>query len=231
MAAVGFYESRSGAGSRGDSRSEIVEARRRRRMGARKHRRYLNSILANVAVDHLEELSQSEIEFQEEEFPDFNDRKSYFSSADSQFRKGEEGGSALLENDSNNRKEHKISECETLRKRLTKNTRKLILRSCNDSKFFRELEDTLICFKLHSTLVDPTTFELASFSAEDNKIVIDEFDSFQRFLVHRICKFHDLTSKSSTSKDCSGKFVEITRPASDRVGTHHKRKIFDVICS
>uniref|UniRef100_A0A7S4DEC3 Uncharacterized protein n=1 Tax=Lotharella globosa TaxID=91324 RepID=A0A7S4DEC3_9EUKA len=73
--AMGFYENSRPFSMGVQNRSNIVE-RRRRRMGARKHRRYLNSILATH--DRLAELSQSEVEFEEEQFPDFNEYKSYF---------------------------------------------------------------------------------------------------------------------------------------------------------
>uniref|UniRef100_A0A7S4DEE1 Uncharacterized protein n=1 Tax=Lotharella globosa TaxID=91324 RepID=A0A7S4DEE1_9EUKA len=142
--AMGFYENSRPFSMGVQNRSNIVE-RRRRRMGARKHRRYLNSILATH--DRLAELSQSEVEFEEEQFPDFNEYKSYFVPG-KELRDAEE----VLKNDDDERKAQKKPSgarvITALKKRLSKNTRKLLLRSCTDSKFFIELESTLVSFKV-----------------------------------------------------------------------------------
>jgi len=68
MATLGFFE-RSRFHNNEQHRRDFAERRHRRRMGARKQRRYLNSIL--LMGDRLAagELSQSEVECEEEEFP------------------------------------------------------------------------------------------------------------------------------------------------------------------
>jgi len=118
--------------------------------------------------------------------------------------------------DDDEQKTRKPSEARvvaSLKKRLSKNTRKLLLRSCSDSKFFSELESTLISFKVRIGLLmqdendwvfqmkqkidEPTTFQNPKFSGiQSETMTVVGFDSYQRFLLHRIAKFHDLRAKS-----------------------------------
>jgi len=224
--ALGFFDRSSALGAVDGARTSIVERRRRRRLGARKQRRYLNSlILMNDAL--AGDFSQSEIECEEEEFPDFNDWKGYFTSSDSAFRKGEV---SLQPGTSDTKSSPRFSEAnfiESLKKRLSKNTRRLITRSCGDSKFFRELEDVIVAFKkCEASLLKPTTFGIPKIREGDaDTIIFNGFDGFQRFLLHRIAKFHDVQSKSVVGE--KGKLVELKRPGS--VKEHHSYRILWVL--
>jgi len=222
-------------------------------MGARKQRRYLNSIL--LMGDRLAagELSQSEVECEEEEFPDFNDWKGFFSSASPEFVNGEKG--AALEsyrtNSKGQDKKEKSSEGDIiamLKKRLSKSTRRLIVRSCTDSKFFQEFEEHVVAFKLGNEKTEkPTTFEEPDRREEEDqghcnphlkvgekrrKLMFKEFDSFQRFLAHRIAKFHDVQSESIAIMGCKGmKNLELSLPMSTEGEQHHKYRILEVLAN
>jgi len=50
----------------------------------------------------------------------------------------------------------------------------------------------------------PTTFTLLEDPASKDIIAFKQFDSFQRFLAHRVAKFHDLQSKSKLRKKPEG---------------------------
>ncbi|GAB5361234.1 hypothetical protein AAMO2058_000696000 [Amorphochlora amoebiformis] len=245
-----------------NNNSSIVENRRRRRMGARKQRRYMNSIL--LMQDRLAgDFSQSEVECEEEEFPDFNDQKDYFSSAGPVFRNAEENNDLNAKDKPDQKakqpseKAKELERMNGLRNRLSKNTRKLFVRSCSNSKFFNEMEAYLMAFKMKklnqqvtehekpagqpsasanisssphngSITAQTTTFPTPKLvEGKVNVITIKGLDSFQRFLTHRMCEFHDLKSQSNHGEE--GKVLRIRRPAT--VEKHHPFSIFGVHCS
>eukprot|EP00471_Norrisiella_sphaerica_P002379 CAMPEP_0184479840 /NCGR_PEP_ID=MMETSP0113_2-20130426/1406_1 /TAXON_ID=91329 /ORGANISM="Norrisiella sphaerica, Strain BC52" /LENGTH=200 /DNA_ID=CAMNT_0026858001 /DNA_START=563 /DNA_END=1165 /DNA_ORIENTATION=- len=198
-------------------------------MGARKHRRYLNSILLMGDQLAAGELSQSEIECEEEEFPDFADYKGYFVSACPEFRNGDETGHGNYAKIAKNPSVAETDFAEMLKKRFSKSTRRLILRSCIDSKFFEELEGAVIAHKMDRKVDQtPTTFTLLEDPASKDIIAFKQFDSFQRFLAHRVAKFHDLQSKSCKVEGKSGlKDVEMRR--SDQNIEHHTYRMLEVL--
>jgi len=162
--------------------------------------------------------------------------------------RSQESHLAKSKGEANKDNKDKTSEADIivmLKKRLSKNTRRLIIRSCTDSKFFKEFEELVIAFKFGNETEKPTTFEEPEReevedlehrnphfkeSKKRRKLTFKEFDSFQRFLAHRIAKFHDVQSESIATMGCRGmKVLELSLPNSAEAEQHHKYRILEVL--
>lgn len=216
-------------------RRDLVEDRKRRRMGRRKQRRYLNSILVARQGVRGGDFSQTEEEQVEEEFPDFNDWRGYFQSAGLKFARGEEKEDADdgidAKADGKKRRDgpqSEVARVNALWERLSRNTRKLFARSALGSRFFLDLESLLVAFKFERKLPDcPALGDRPPvLNAATRVMLIPELDSYERYTLHRLCRFHDLTSDTATTASSVNasavngrKDVTVTRPV--RGLNHH----------